>query len=143
MLTIDGRDIIPMRSLLVLSPLNQPRDLQHRHHAIQQPMNDLEPRALIAPHRREPPRIARLALRARVLEHDVGRLEDPDRQRVRAVLPDRLEEAGEERGADYLVLERLGVGESDGRGAVVFSVEPGEVLVVRALSIASEAGVNT
>ena len=107
--------------------------LEHRHGTIEQTVHDLEPGRLVAPHRRGMPHVARLTLAPGVLEHDVGRLEDADRQRVRPVLSDRLEQARKERGAHHLELERLGVRDLDRRLTVVGRVEPSKVFFVRAL----------
>lgn len=107
--------------------------LEHRHGTIEQTVHDLEPGRLVAPHRRGVPLVARLTLAPGILEHDVGRLEDANRQRVRPVLPDRLEQARKERGAHHLELERLGVRDLDRRLTVVGRVEPSKVFFVRAL----------
>ena len=112
--------------------------LEHGHGTIEQTVHDLESGRLVAPHRRGVPVVARLTLAPRVLEHDVGRLEDANRQRVRPVLPHRLEQAREERGAHHLELERLGVRDLDRRLAVVGHVEPSKVFFVRALWGAAE-----
>ena len=96
-------------------------------------MHNLEPGRLVAPQRGGVPHVARLALARDVLEHDVGRLEDAQRERVRAVLPDRLEQARQERRADHLELERLGVRDLHRRLAVVGHPEPREVFLVGTL----------
>ena len=96
-------------------------------------MHDLESGGLVAPERGGVPHVARLALARDVLEHDVGRLEDAQRQRVRAVLADRLEQARQERRAHHLELERLGVRDLHRRLAVVGRPEPGKVFLVGAL----------
>ena len=103
---------------------------QHQHDAVEQAVDLLEARRAAAPGGREVALVAGLALLGLVLEDDVGRLEDLDGQAVRLVLTDRLEETGEKRGPDNLVLLRLGVGQSDGGLAVVFTVQPGKVLIV-------------
>jgi len=107
--------------------------LEHPHSAIKQAVHDLEPGRLVAPHRRGVPDVARLALALGVFEHDVGGLEDAQRQRVRSVLPDRLEQAWQERRPHHLKLERLGVRDLHRRLAVVGRVEPRKVFLVRAL----------
>ena len=96
-------------------------------------MHDLESCCLVAPHGGGAPHVARLALARGVLEHDVRRLEDAQRERVRAVLTDRLEQAREERRAHHLELERLWVRNLDRRLAVVGHVEPRKVFLVGAL----------
>jgi hypothetical protein len=106
---------------------------EHGHGAIEQTVHDLESGRFVAPRRRGVPLVARLTLAPGILEHDVGRLEDADRQRVRPVLPDRLEQAREERGAHHLKLERLWVRDLDRRLTVVGRVEPSKVFFVRAL----------
>ena len=103
-------------------------------------MHDLEPGRLVAPHGGGMPHVARLALARDVLEHDVGRLEDAQRQRVRPVLPDRLEQAWQERRAHYLELERFRVRDLDCRLAVVGCPEPGKVFFVGALQRERERG---
>jgi hypothetical protein len=107
--------------------------LEHGHGTIEQTVHDLEPGRLVAPHRRGVPIVARLTLAPHVFEHDVGRLKDANRQRVRPVLPHRLEQAREERCAHHLELERLGVRDLDRRLAVVGRVEPSKVFFVRTL----------
>ncbi len=109
------------------------RHLEHRHGAVEQTVHDLEPGRLVAPQRRGMPLVARLALARGVLEHDVGRIEDAQRQRVRPVLPDRLEQAWQQRRAHHLELERLGVRDLDRRLAVVGRVQPSKVFFVGAL----------
>jgi hypothetical protein len=96
-------------------------------------MHDLEPSRLVAPHRGGMPHITRLAFARDILEHDVGRLEDAQWQRVRPVLPDRLEQAWQERRPHYLELKRLRVRDLDCRLAVVGRPEPGKVFFVGAL----------
>ena len=115
------------------APPGNMRHLEHRHGAVEQAVHGLESGGLVAPHRRGVPLVARLALAHGVLEHDVGHLEDAYRQRVRAVLSDRLEQARQERRAYHLELERLWVRDLDRRLAVVGRVEPSKVFLVRAL----------
>ena len=103
-------------------------------------MHDLKPGRLVAPHGGSMPHVARLALARDVFEHDVGRLEDAQRQCVRPVLPDRLEQARQERRAHYLELERFRVRDLDCRLAVVGCPEPGKVFFVGALQRERERG---
>lgn len=97
-------------------------------------MHNLEPGRLVAPHRRGMPHVTRLALACDVLEHDIGRLKDAYRQRVRPILPYRLQQARQERRAHHLELERLGVRDLDCRLAIVGRLEPRKVLLVGALA---------
>ena len=94
---------------------------------VEQPVDDLEPGGLVAPHGRGVADVARLALVRRVLEHHVRRLEHADRQWVRAVLANRFQEAMQERCAHDLELERLGVRDPDRGLPVIFAVQPLEV----------------
>ena len=93
-------------------------------------MHNLEPSGLVAPHSCCTADIPRLSLKCSIFEDNIGRLKDLDRQRVRAVLADGLEEALEQRGAHYLKLERLGIGDAHGEVAGVFPVEELEVLLM-------------
>lgn len=68
-----------------------PLHLESFHHLIQQPVDDLESCALVTPNGRRVPHIPRLPLQAQILEHNVGRLEHLDRERMRPVFSDRLE----------------------------------------------------
>ena len=79
-----------------------PLHLEGFHHLIQQPVDDLKPRAFITPNGRRVPHVPRLPLQAEILEHDVGRLEHLDRERVRPVLSNSLEQTGNERGSNDL-----------------------------------------
>lgn len=105
---------------------------QHEQDTVEQTVNHLEATCLAAPGGGEVTLVASLALERLVLEGNVGDLKDLDGDTVALVLTDGLEETGEERGADNLVLGSLGVGEADDGVAVVLAVEPGEVLVVAA-----------
>lgn len=96
-------------------------------------MNDLEPSGLIGPNTRDLADITGSTLLGHIDDGDIRDLEDGDRERELLVLSDRLEETREERGPDDLVLDRLGVGERDGIVAWILAVEPGKVLVMRAL----------
>ena len=109
------------------------RHFEHRHHAVEQAVHDLESGCLVAPQCRGVPHVARLTLTRGILEHDVGRLKNAHGQRVRSVLPDRLEQAWQERRAHHLELERLGVRDLDRRLAIVDGIEPSKVFLVRAL----------
>ena len=79
-----------------------PLHLESFHNLIQQPMDDLEPCALVTPNGSRVPRVSRLPLQAEILEHDVGRLEHLDRERVRPVLSNGFEQTGDERGSNDL-----------------------------------------
>ena len=96
-------------------------------------MDHLEAGGFVAPERRGVADVARLALSRRVLEDDVGRLEDLDREGVRTVFADRLEQALEQRRPYDLEFERLRVRDPHRLRAVVFPVKPLKVLLVRAL----------
>jgi hypothetical protein len=97
-------------------------------------VHNLESGRLVAPHRSGMPRVTCLALARDVLEHDVGRLKDAYRQRVRPILPDRLQQPWQERRAHHLELERLGVGDLDRRLAIVGRLQPREVFLEGALA---------
>ena len=97
-------------------------------------MHNLESGRLVAPHRSGMPYVTGLTLACDVLEHDIGRLKDAYRQRVRPILPYRLEQAWQERRAHHLELERLGVGDLDCRLAIVDRLEPRKVFLVGALA---------
>jgi hypothetical protein len=97
-------------------------------------VDNLESGRLVAPHRGGMPHVTRLALARDVLEHDIGRLKDAHRQRVRPILPDRLQKAWQERRAHHLKLKRLWVGDLDCRLAIVSRLEPSKVFFVGALA---------
>ena len=59
-----------------------PLHLEGFHHLIQQPVDDFKPRALITPDGRCVPHVPRLPLQTEILQHNVGRLEHLDRERV-------------------------------------------------------------
>ena len=98
-----GRVLLQQRSVLtvflfeIVSTLRlgirrtDPLHLESLHNLIQQPVDDLEPRALVTPDCCSVPDVPRLPLQTGILEHDVGRFKHFDRERVRPVLPDRLE----------------------------------------------------
>jgi hypothetical protein len=71
-------------------------------------------------------------VRARVEMHSVTHLEQPPRQRILLVRAKRLEEAGEQRRATHLELDRLWVGDHDRLHACVHPPHILEGLVVRA-----------
>jgi len=64
--------------------------------------------------RREPLAVDRPPRQPVVLEHDVGALENSDREGLHPVCVYGFEEAGEEGGADDLVFDGFGVGEPGG-----------------------------
>ena len=118
----------PLEAILV----GDIRRFEHGHDPVEQSMNHLEAAGLAAPGRGKVSLVATLAFERKVFEGDVRHLEDLDRHAVMLVLSDRLEEARKERRPHDLILRRLRVGQLDGRRAVVFAVQPGKVLVVRA-----------
>ena len=85
-------------------------------------MHDLKSSRLIAPHSRCMAYIPCLPFKGLVFQHNVCRFEDADRERVAAILPDRLEEPLEEGRAHDLEFERFGVGNLDGLRAIVNAV---------------------
>ena len=129
--------IIPRLRLLVRA--RNPGYLEHLHRAVQHTMNDLEPSRPVAPDRGSMAHVSRLTFTSCVLEHDIGRFENLDRERVRAVLADGFEETWEQGGSDDLIFGRLGIGEPDGGLPVVFAVQPCEVFVMRALQEREES----
>lgn len=105
---------------------------QHRHQAVKQAVNNLEPARLSTERSGKVPLVLGLALQGLVLESDIAGLKDLDGQTVLSVFSDGLEEAREQACAHNLVLGRLGVRQAHRCLAVVLAVEPGKVLVVRA-----------
>lgn len=85
-------------------------------------MHDLKATRLAIPRRGEMPLVPALALPARVLERHVADLEDPDRHAMVLILPQRLQQPGQQARAHDLVLCRFGVRELDGCGTVVGAV---------------------
>jgi len=79
--------------------------------------------------------VSRLTFFPRVLDDDIGDLEDSEREGVFSVLTNSLEHTGKKGGSDDLVFDRLGVGENDSEISRILSVEEFEVLVVGALLI--------
>lgn len=106
--------------------------LQHRHHAVEQTVNNLEATALAVEGSSKVTLVATLALQGHVLESNVADLEDLHRHAVGLVLTDRLQQTGEKTGANHLELGGLGVGKLDSGVAIVLAVQPGKVLVMRA-----------
>ncbi len=53
-------------------------------------MHDFEPGTFVAPHRTRVSDVSCLPLSGEVLDYDITGLENPDRQRVRTVLTNRL-----------------------------------------------------
>lgn len=76
--------------------------------------------------------VAGFPLQLRRLESHIADLEHLHRQAVVFILADRLEEARQQARAHDLVFCCLGVREADCRLPIIFAVQPGEVLVVRA-----------
>lgn len=106
--------------------------LQHGHHAVHETVNDLETTALAVIGGSVVTLVATLALQRQVLEGDIADLEDLHRHTVGLVLTDRLQQTGEQAGADNLELLSLGVGQLHGGVAIILAVQPGEVLIMRA-----------
>ena len=79
------------------------------------------------------PFVTRLAFPRDVFENNLGNLKDFYRQRVRAVLANRFEEAWDERRSDNLKFECLRIGNLNRGVIVVFMIQPFEILFVRAL----------
>ena len=102
---------------------------EHQHDAVEKTVHVLEAAGLAVPGGGEVALVSALALEAFVLEADVGNLEDLHGDCVALVLAESLEETGDERCADDLVLEGLGVLKANGP-AVVLLVQPCVVLVV-------------
>lgn len=98
-------------------------------------MDNLEAGRLVAPDGGDLSVVPRPSLFAHVLHGNVRYLKDRDRQRQLLVLSDRLEQSREKRSSHHLVLDRLGVGQGDGKVPGVGSVEERKVLVVRALQV--------
>ena len=95
-------------------------------------MNDLEARTFPNERGSKVALISTLPLQAQILEADVRGLEDLDRKRVVLILPQRLQQPWKQRCAHDLILCRLWIRQAHGRLTVVFAVEVGEILVVRA-----------
>ncbi len=110
------------------------RDIQHLHDAVEQAVHHLEPALLVAIDGTESPCVLGPADLVWRLHRNVRDLKNAEWQRVRAVFPQRLEQAGEEGCPDDLVLGGGGVLQPDGIVAGVFPVEGGEIVVVRALT---------
>lgn len=72
------------------------------------------------------------ALEGVIFHDDVACLEDLERQRDRLVLPNGLQQARKQACADYLVFGRLWVRELHSSLAIILTVKPGKILVVRA-----------
>lgn len=107
---------------------------EHEQQAVQQTVDNLESAGLSTPGGSEVALVTGPPLGLHVLEDNIGGLEDLDGQAVALVLADSLDQTGQERGADDLILQRLGVGEPDDSVAVILAVEPCKVLVVTAES---------
>ena len=93
-------------------------------------MNNLKSSRLVAPNRRCVSYIARLTLSRGILEHHVGSLENFDRKRMRAIFADCLQKPRDERCANHLKFECLGIGYFDCSVTIIFVVQPFEVLFV-------------
>lgn len=83
------------------------------------------------PRCREPPLVPTPPLCFLVLHADIADLKNPHRHRMPFVLPYRLQQAWKQAGPHNLVLGGLRVLQAD-RFTVVFAVQPGVVLIVRA-----------
>jgi hypothetical protein len=93
-------------------------------------VDDLKPCALVTPNGRRVPHVPRLPLQIEILEHNVGRLEHLDRERVRPVLSNRLEQTGDQRGSNDLEFQGLWVSDLHCRFPVVDFIQPLEVFLV-------------
>lgn len=96
-------------------------------------MHDFKTCTLVAPHGSCMPLVTRLAFSRDIFENNFRRLKDLNRQRVRAVLANRFEEAWDERRSDDLKFECLRIGNLNRGVIVVFMIQPFEILFVRAL----------
>lgn len=111
---------------------NDESALQHRHHTVEQTVDNLETTALAVESGSKVTLVATLALQGQVFESNVANLEDLHGHTVGLVLTDGLQQTGEQAGADDLELGSLGIGKLDGGVAIVLAVQPGKVLIVRA-----------
>ena len=93
-------------------------------------MYNFESSRFVAPNSSSLAYIFGLSLCSLILDNNVRRLKDLNRERMGAVLSDCLEETREKGGADDLILGGFGIRQFDGLCAVVFAVQPGKVLVV-------------
>ena len=98
-------------------------------------MDNLEAGSFITPKNCSMSLIACLSFPGFVFEDNIRGLEDANRERVRSVLPNCFQEAGKERSADNLKFKCFRICNSDSLCTVVFMINPGEVLFVRALGI--------
>ena len=105
---------------------------EHEHDAVHEPVDDLEAAALGQERRGEVALVAAFALQGHVLEGDVADFEDLDGEAVVFVFPQGFEEAGEEGCADDLVFRCFRIGQSDGGGAVIDSIQVRKVFGVGA-----------
>lgn len=93
-------------------------------------MNNFKPCGLVAPNRSGVPHVPRLPLQTEILEHNVCRFEHLDRERVRPVLPNSLEQARDKRGSDDLEFQGLRVSDFHYGFPIVDFVQPLEVFFV-------------
>jgi hypothetical protein len=98
-------------------------------------MYNLEPGSLVAPDSCGVSDVSSLPFPFGIFDDNVTRLKDLDRECVRAVLSNGLEEPRNERGAHDLELERLRISDFDDCLAVVNVVEPFKVLLMRTLQM--------
>lgn len=138
--TVSFFDVVPRRGFIIRT-LN-PRHLQHQHDPIQHPMHNLEPCRLVTPYRRRMSHVPRLSLSRHVFENNIIDVKDLDRQRMRTVFTDGFEKAWEEGGSDDLEFQCFGVPDFDDLAAVVFTVQPIKVLLMRALERVDDRVVN-
>src|SRR5271170_5037300 len=96
-------------------------------------MHDLKSCGLVAPYGSRMSNVSRLPLHRRVLDSDIRRFEYFDRQWMRFIFTDCLEEPRKKRGTDDLIFERFGVGQFDYLRGIIFPVHPCEILIVGAL----------
>ena len=95
-------------------------------------MHHLKPARLPIPRRRKMALVPALPLPPLILQRHIANLENLHRHRMMLVLPNRLQEPRQQRRPHNLILGCLWICQPDRRRAVIFAIEPREVLVVRA-----------
>ena len=93
-------------------------------------MDDFEPCTLVTPNGPCVPQILRLPLQTEILEHYIGRLEHLDREWVRPVLTNSLEQTGNERGSNDLEFQGLRVSDLHRGFPIVDLIQPLEVFLM-------------
>ena len=79
------------------------------------------------------PLVTRLAFSREIFENNFRSLKDLNGQCVRAVLPNRFQEAWDERRSDDLKFECLRISNFNRCVTVIFMIQPFKILFVRAL----------